>query len=93
MVVYEISYDLNDPGQDYDELHEAIEALGDSLHALESYWLVDASNTSTSDIRDDLKGHLNTNDQLVVTKMKQTGSGRWATSSASEVHEWLDDHL
>ena len=93
MTVYEISYDLNDPEQDYDSLHEAIENLGDSLHALESYWLVDASNTSTSDIRDDLKGDLNTNDQLVVTKIQQSGGGRWATSHTSEVHEWLDDHL
>lgn len=93
MTVYEISYDLSNPGQDYEGLHEAIENVGDSLHALESYWLVDASNTSTSDIRDELKGELDTNDQLVVTKIQQSGGGRWATSSASEVHEWLEDHL
>lgn len=54
MTVFEISYDLNEPGQDYDELHGAIKGLGDSLHALESYWLVDVENSSTSDIRDSL---------------------------------------
>jgi len=93
MTVYEISYDLSDPGQEYDDLHEAIENLGESLHALESYWLVDASNTSTSDIRDSLKSYLDTNDQIVVTKIKQTGGGRWATYHASDVHEWLENHL
>lgn len=93
MTVYEISYDLNDPGQDYDELHDAISALGDSLHALESYWLVDAINTSTSDIRDSLENHLNRNDQLVVTLLQQSGGGRWATQNASHIHEWLDERM
>lgn len=46
MTVYAVSYDLQDPGQDYDDVHSTIESLGASFHALESTWFVDVTNMS-----------------------------------------------
>lgn len=93
MTVYEISYDLNAPGQDYESLHDAIESLGDSLHALESYWLVDADGESTKSIRGELKSHVDSGDQIVVTILQKTGGGRWAVHNARDVHEWLEERM
>lgn len=89
MAVYAISYDLHDPGQDYDDLHEAIKDFGAWWHHLESTWLVDTSS-STSDIRDELKDHLDSNDELLVTRL----SGGWASWGISDSgNEWLHDHM
>jgi hypothetical protein len=93
VTVYEVSYDLSKHGQDYDDLHDAIRSLGDHHHALESYWFVDASGTSTSEIRNDLKSHIDGDDSLIVTKMPQSGGGRSAYTNASSAGEWLEEHL
>ena len=42
-----INYDLNQPGQNYDELHEAIKSCcGVWWHYLDSTWLVDTNLTA-----------------------------------------------
>lgn len=76
MTVYEISYDLHEPGQDYEEIHEAIKSLGPTFDALESTWLVDVSNKGAGDIADELTGVTDTNDSIVVTQIPKSGGGR-----------------
>lgn len=90
MAVHAISYDLHDPGQDYSDLHDAIESIGDSCHVLESTWLVESSK-SPSEIRDELKSHIDSNDRLLVVKKCETGS-TWATTFSSDCTDWLHDH-
>lgn len=89
MPVYSINYDLYDPGQDYNDLHEAIKDYGTWWHHLESTWIVNTSS-SASDIRDDLKGHIDSNDELLVTRL----SGGWASTGIDDDGaDWLHDHL
>lgn len=89
MSVYAVSYDLHDPGQDYEDLHEAIKDFGSWWHHLESTWLVDTTS-SASDIRDDLKPYLDSNDELLVVRL----SGAWATWGVNDSgNDWLHDHL
>lgn len=88
MVVYAINYDLRSRGQDYDELIDAIEGLGDSCHILESMWFVVADGPS-SEIRDELKEHIDSNDELLVTKFK----GGWATTFTDDRTEWLREYV
>lgn len=90
MSVYQITYTLRKPGQNYDDLYDAIEALGDSVHALDDCWFVETDDTA-SDIRDDLKAYVSSNDSIIVTKKSTTGV-TWATSSAGEAAAWLKDH-
>lgn len=87
MSVYLITYDLHDPGQDYSDLHDAIESYGDFCHILESCWLIDTTD-SVSDVRDELKTHIDSNDRLFVFKQ----SGVWATSFSNDCTDWLHDH-
>ncbi|MDO5084616.1 MAG: hypothetical protein Q4D89_14620 [Arachnia propionica] len=49
-----ISYDLNKPGQKYDDLYEKIKALGTWWHYLDSTWIV-VSSLSPSQAFDRLK--------------------------------------
>jgi len=91
MTVYQITYRLNDPGQDYDSLYEAIESLGDSVHESNMCWFVD-TDMATSDIRDNLGEHISSNDTLLVLRKSSTAPS-WATKSVSdETTDWLHDH-
>jgi hypothetical protein len=84
-----ITYDLNKPGRDYDDLHNAIKKLGSWWHCLESTWIVD-STKAVSEIRDTLKAHIDSNDDLAVFSL----SGGWATYGLSDkCNNWLRNHL
>lgn len=90
VTVYQITYTLNSPGQDYEELHDAIRSLGDSVRALDACWFVDTTESAT-DIRDLLGEETGTNDSIIVSKKSESGV-TWATSNASDAGEWLSDH-
>jgi len=65
---YHISYDLNSPGQKYEDLKEEIKSLGIWCKYLESTFLV-KTNLSQQDIIDRLSKHLDGSDRLLVTKV------------------------
>ncbi|MDX7898431.1 CRISPR-associated protein Cas2 [Aeromonas media] len=60
-----ISYDLNTPGQNYNNLIEQIKNLGNWAHVQHSLWHV-KSNLNATQIRDALLRHIDKNDNLVV---------------------------
>jgi hypothetical protein len=84
-----IGYDLNRPGQNYDELFEAIKAQGAWWHHLDSTWIVKSSKT-VAQIRDALKEHIGSNDELLVVEL--TGVGAW-TGFNDRGSKWLKDNL
>lgn len=67
MTVYQIDYDLNEPGQDYDQIHEAIESLGDTFRALDSTWFLE-SGLSKSDLMTELRDITDNNDQIIISE-------------------------
>jgi len=90
MATYLIGYDLNRLGQDYPELIDAIEQIGDTQwHCLDSTWIV-KSELDSKGIRDLLKPHIDSNDELLVVKL--TGQGAWA-GFGKECSEWLTNNL
>ncbi len=89
MAAFEISYDLVQPGRDYTRLFQAIKAYPNWAHVLESVWIVQ-SNGSASAIRDDLKGHIDSNDKLLVTRLQ----GDWASwNLGKERNDWLQSSV
>jgi hypothetical protein len=80
-----ISYDLSKPGRDYSGLIDAIKKLGGYAHILDSVWIVDTSY-SPPDVRNTLKEHLDTNDQLMVIELKNHWAG---TGFSEEIYNWL----
>lgn len=82
-----INYDLNNPGQNYDSLIEAIKAYGYWAKICKSCWAVKTDDTDAQ-IRDNLNQHIDTNDTLFVCAFDG-----WASLGLSDkVVEWLKDN-
>lgn len=82
-----ISYDLISD-KDYSKLYEAIRNYGSFAHVLESVWII-KSSASSSEIRDNLKSYLDSDDKLFVARL--TGESAWKNLS-KEVSDWIKDN-
>ncbi len=85
-----IEYDLADPGQNYSGLIDYIKSFPDWCHQMKSAWLIRTS-LSVSDVRDKLKGFLDSNDDVLV--MNVTGAGWASWGLPSRITEWLHEQL
>lgn len=74
MAVFLITYDLNNPGQDYNKLFQAIKTHGKWSHRLDSTWIIETSS-SLKTVADDLVNHIDKNDKLIVIEVKDNYSG------------------
>ncbi len=86
---YFISYDLNNPGQNYDNLIEAIKKYGTYCKMNKSDWII-CTNDDVTTIRNNLKKYLDSNDRLFVGKL--TGAAAWSGYQESTT-EWLKKNL
>ncbi len=86
MTVFQIDYDLQDPGQDYDKISSVIEGLGDSFHALDSTWFVEC-DLSRKEVRNKVEDATDKNDQIIVSSSKGV-----ASRNISGLHDWLEQH-
>lgn len=90
MKTYLIGYDLNSPGKDYAELIKAIKELSNNWwHHLDSTWIVKHDGSAVS-IRDNLKKHIDLNDELLVVNL--SGEGAWSGFN-EKGSKWLKDNL
>ena len=67
---YLITYDLNKQGQDYSDLIAAIKSFSKCAHVQGSVWYV-KSTLNTAQVRDFLKQHIDGNDSLLVTHVRE----------------------
>lgn len=85
-----ISYDLNNSGKDYTDVHEYIKGQGTWWHHLESTWIL-RTEKPVRQIRDEIKAAgLDGDDELLVVELK--GAAAW-TGFSSRGSEWLKKHL
>lgn len=85
MATYLITYDLNRTGQNYPGLFTAIKGLGSNIHPLKSVWFVRSTKTA-GQIRDVLKKHIDSNDQIFVGEIDD-----WASYNLGSVNaDWLN---
>lgn len=89
MRTYLIGYDLNKPGQNYENLIAAIKKFGTWWHGLDSTWLV-KSSSSAAQIRDSLHPHMDASDELMVLEI--SGSAAWVGFN-EECSSWLKNNL
>lgn len=86
MSLYTVSYDLTNPGRDYDTLANAIKSYGRWWHQSGSVWIISSDTTSSASIRDYLKQFIDRDDKLFVAKL----SGEWAAFGFTrEEYEWI----
>ena len=79
--IYSISYDLNTPGQKYDDLYAAIESY-DSCKIMKSHYLVYTSSTA-GQIYDKLSICLDQNDRILISELNSNHRG-WLAQSACD---------
>ena len=81
-----ISYDLNEPGQEYETLIDEIKSYGTYCKINKSDWLVNTSD-SCGNIRDYLKKFIDTNDTLFVAEL----TGAWGSwNLRQKAVDWLN---
>lgn len=85
-MIYAINYDLKRPGQNYEELYQAIKGCGVWWHYLGSTWLVDTSLTA-SGIWDSISPHVDKNDSVLIIGVTRDYTG-WLPPDA---WEWIKD--
>ena len=89
MAAYIVTYDLHKQGQNYDCLHEKLEAYPTHWHMQQSVWII-ATNQTAVQIRDSLGECLDQNDKLFVGKL--SGEAAWRGYS-KDVTNWLKNRL
>jgi CRISPR/Cas system-associated endoribonuclease Cas2 len=72
MGLFFVAYDLDKPGQNYQNLWDELESLG-AQRLQDSVWGLQSSKTAVA-LRDTLKGHIDSNDRLLVVE-----NGGWAS--------------
>lgn len=84
MSVYLVTYDLNTPGKDYTDLVDAIKAYGAYCKLQKSAWFIDSARTAAQ-VRNNLKQHIDSNDDLFVGDMRKN----WAGTNKMKGVNWL----
>jgi hypothetical protein len=86
-----IAYDIHPAqGAAYDDLIAAIQSLGAWWHHLETVWIV-RSNETPDEIRDKLRSHIGTDDQLLILDITGDKAGWTGVSDAGS--EWLKKYI
>ena len=81
---YIVTYDLLQPGRNYDDLYERIRSYSSSVRITESSWGI-ATDQESKEVRDYLKPALDNNDELLVGRL---GTSAW-TGLGEETTNWL----
>jgi len=85
-----ITYDLNKPGQNYDDLYKEIKGLGASWwHYLDSTWLV-STNLTADQAASRLLKVLDKSDHVLVLNVTGDDHQGWLPQ---EAWNWIKKHL
>ena len=79
-----ITYDLNKPGQNYNDLYEEIKTAGTWWHHLDSTWIID-THLSPNDWNERLRKHMDDNDNVLIIEICKNYQG-WLPEDA---WKWL----
>lgn len=88
MNAYVVTYDLSQPGRNYEDLYKLIKAYGTWAKITESSWAIKTEQDSKQ-IRDNLKSALDSNDTILVGRL---GACAWMGLS-KKVSDWLQTNI
>ncbi len=87
MALLLITYDLNNPGQNYEDLYNEIKSYKIWWHHLDSTWII-KTEKSASEVRDHLGKHIDLNDELLIVKIDS-----WAGKGFKDrAYKWLHNN-
>lgn len=87
---YIITYDLKTEQKDYTSLYDAIKALGDWQHPLESTWVVSTTETDQNGIYERLKPCLDEVDHILIFQIYPKERQGWLGRS---FWQWMRDKV
>jgi hypothetical protein len=90
MNTHSVTYDLTQPGRDYDKLIGAIKRYPAWCPVTKSEWLIRTTET-TSQVRDALARVMDANDKLFVVNV--TGKDAAWRGLSTQVSEWIKKNL
>ena len=85
---YLVSYDLCQPGRDYNELYNVLKGYEHWGQLTESFWAI-ISTKNEVEIRNELMKYIDRSDRLIV--MRSSGNAAWVNLITSNV--WLKENL
>ncbi len=88
-MVYIITYDLNNPGQDYQSLFRKIQSLGEVRHPLQNLWIL-STNYNATKVRDEIRSVIDPNDKVFIAQLYR---GSYAAWMLQDDHNWLEQKL
>lgn len=89
MAVYSISYDLNNPGQKYENVYSVIRSFSGYEHIMESTWLVFTS-LSASQISDKFASYIDSNDKMLISKIN---ANEYQGRLTKDTWKWIREHV
>lgn len=90
MTVYAVTYDLHNPGQNYEDVDSLLKSLGGYMKHFDSFWLISTSDYSASDIRNELNKVIDDNDKTLVLTITKG----WASHNLEKDGvDWIKKHL
>ncbi len=86
MKTYSITYDLGNPGRNYEGVSEQIKAVANGFcRPTKSQWIIN-SDASAAQIRDRISSKLDSGDKLLVNEV---GNGWASWGLSNETNTWL----
>lgn len=87
MKVYLITYDLNSPGQKYEELYETIKSFGGWAHYLTSTWFV-YTNLDKKEMSERITNQTDSNDSHLIIPVSD-----YYGRADNELWDWLQERV
>ena len=87
MSVHVLTYDLIDPGQNYDDVMDFIRQHGYAQLSESTYAI--ATEKTVNDLYQEMRQITDDSDQFYIVTLTPL----WAGYGPEEVNEWLDNHL
>ncbi len=85
-----VGYDLNRPGQKYEELIRHLRSHGTWWHYLDSTWLI-ATNKTATQLRDEIKRLVDPSDEVLVINVS---GDAWASLGLDDAaNSWLKTNM
>lgn len=84
-MVYSINYDLNNPGQNYEKVRAAVEALGPAVKALHSTFLLHSTLDATQ-VWTRIAHAFDQNDRCLISEITHNNAG-WM---GQNVWNWIN---
>lgn len=86
--VYNVSYDLNKKGKDYQGLYNELKSKQEWYHLLDSTWLL-CTSESAAQLWERLRSHIDNDDYIFIAEITNNYEG-WLPNSA---WQWIKSRL